>query len=106
MTAARRLALVLTVSASAAALSARADQVYTEDVDGIRYQVTKRTVQVPVTQMQDQQQLVYRQQITTDTIQHQQLYTVPVTQYQLVSRLHGRFNPFITPYWTHHYEPV
>ena len=41
-----------------------------------------------------------------DTLQHQQLYTVPVTQYQLVSRLHGRWNPFITPYWTHHYEPV
>jgi hypothetical protein len=106
MTAARRLALILLASTGVAALPARADTVTYEDVDGIRYQVTRRTVQVPITQMQDQQQTVYRQQLTTDTIQHQQLYTVPVTQYQLVSRLHGRFNPFITPYWTHHYEPV
>jgi hypothetical protein len=104
MTAARPLALLLLFGATA--LPARADEVYTEDVDGIRYRVTKRTMQVPVTEMRDQPQTVYRQQVTTDTIQHQQLYTVPVTQYQLVSRLHGRFNPFITPYWTHHYEPV
>ena len=79
-----------------------------QDVGGIRYQVVRqevpRTIAVPTTQ--PQQQTTYRQQVTTETVQHQQLYTVPVTQYQVVSRLHGRWNPFVTPYWTHHYEPV
>lgn len=90
----------------AATLPARADTVTQETVDGVTYQVTRRTMQVPVAQTTPQQQTVYRQQLTTQTLQHQQLYTVPVTQYQLVSRLHGRWNPFVTPHWTHHYEPV
>lgn len=79
-----------------------------EEVNGIRYQVTRETVprSIPVTEMQQQQQTIYRQQITTETVQHQQVYSVPVTQYQVVSRLHGRWNPLIEPYWTHHYEPV
>ncbi len=74
------------------------------DEGGIRYQVTQR--QVPVTEYRDQPQTVYRQQITTDNIQQQQLYTVPVTQYQLVTRMHNRWNPFADPYYTYHYEPV
>lgn len=76
--------------------------------NGIRYQVTREIVpqSIPVTEMQQQQQTIYRQQITTETVQHQQVYSVPVTQYQVVSRLHGRWNPLIQPYWTHHYEPV
>jgi len=77
-----------------------------EDSGGVRWQITRRNVQVPVTSTTAQQQTVYRQQYATQTLQHQQIYTVPVTQYQLVSRLHGRWNPFVTPYWTHHYEPV
>jgi hypothetical protein len=95
--------------ACAAALAGRpaAGQTTTiEDRDGIRWQVTRRNVQVPVNASTQQQQTVYRQQLQTQTLQHQQLYTVPVTQYQLVSRLHGRWNPFVTPYWTHTYEPV
>jgi hypothetical protein len=91
-----------------AALRAAHAQVDYVDKDGIRYQIIKQVVprQIPVTQVQQQQQTYYRQQVTTETLQHQQAYAVPVTQYQLVSRLHGRWNPFITPYWTHHYEPV
>ncbi len=83
-----------------------ADQVSYEVDNGVQFQVVRRTMQVPITEMKDQTQTVYRQQVTTDTIQHQQLYSVPVTQYQLVSQLHGRWNPFMTPYWTHHYVPV
>jgi hypothetical protein len=106
MIAARRTAIAALACVVAAVLPARADTTTYEDVDGIRYQVTKRTMQVPITQTTPQQQTVHRQQVTTQTIQQQQQYTVPVTQYQLVSELHGRWNPFITPYWTHRYEPV
>jgi len=79
-----------------------------EERDGVRYQVTRRVVQrqVPTTVMQDRQQTVYTQQIASDTIHQQQLYCTPVTQYQWVSRLHGRWNPFVTPYWTHSLQPV
>lgn len=102
-----RLPFAAAVLASAlAAATAQADTTTTEDVDGIRWEVTRRTMQVPVTQVSNQTQTVMRQQVTTQTVQHQQLYTVPVTQYQLVSTLHGRWNPFVTPYWTHQYQPV
>lgn len=90
------------------AQSAPAQNVRIEERDGVRYQVSSRTVQrtVPVTEMQDRHQTVYTQQITTDNITSQQLYTVPTTQYHLVSRLRGRWNPFVTPYWTHNLQPV
>jgi hypothetical protein len=106
MTAARRTWVLALATAAVMPVAAHADEVKYEVVDGIQWQVTKRNVQVPITEVRDQVQTVYRQQLTTDTVQHQQLYSVPVTQYQLVSRMHGRWNPFMTPYWTHHYEPV
>ena len=99
-------ALLLLAVASASAL---ADEVtYENGADGIRYQVTRRTIQrqIPVTEYQPQQQTTYQQQVVTQNVQHQQVYSVPVTQYRIVSRLNGRWNPFVTPYWTHHYEPV
>ena len=99
------LAVALSLYVSVAA----AQQTVTEETrDGVRYQVTTRTVQrqVPVTVMQDQQQTVYTQQITTTNTPHQQLYCVPVTQYQWKARLNGRWNPFIQPYWTQELQPV
>jgi hypothetical protein len=88
--------------------SAHAQQQDYIDKDGIRYQVIQRQVptQVPITEMRSQEQTTYRQQVTTENVQHQQVYHVPVTQYQVVSRLHNRWNPFAEPYWTHHYQPV
>ena len=107
MIAARRISLAaLTSAAALCGGSAYAQTTTYEVADGIQWQVTRRMVQVPVTESTNQQQTVYRQQVTTQTLQQQQLYTVPVTQYQLVSRLHGRWNPFITPYWTHEYQPI
>lgn len=105
----RSLGLALTLIASAGWSAASAQEVKYEDgADGIRYQVIRQTIQrqIPVTVMQDQQQTTYRQQVTTENVQHQQVYQVPVTQYRLVSELSGRWNPFVTPYWTHRYEPV
>lgn len=108
MIACRRATMAALALGALAAGRPAAAQVTYEDVGGIRYQVTRQSVprQIPITETLDQQQTTYRQQVTTDTVQHQQLYTVPVTQYQLVSRVHGRWNPFVTPYYTHHYEPV
>jgi hypothetical protein len=76
--------------------------------DGIQYRVTRQVVptSVPVQQTVPQQQTSYRYQVTTENVPHQQVYNVPITQYQIVSELHGRWNPFVTPYWTHRYEPV
>jgi hypothetical protein len=81
---------------------------YEQGADGVQYQVTTQVVreQVPVTQIQERQQTVYRQEVATNQYEHQTLVNVPVTQYRLVSRMKGRFNPFVTPYWTHEYEPV
>jgi len=83
-------------------------QVRYEEKKGVRYQVTERVTQrqVPVTEMQDRQQTVYTQQLTTNTLNHRQLYCVPKTSYQWDARLHGRWNPFITPYWTYNLRPV
>ena len=96
----------LAVAVACAGESAVAQQYV--DEGGVRYEVTQQQVptQVPVTEMQSRQQTTYRQQVTTENVQHQQVYHVPVTQYQVVSRLHNRWNPFAEPYWTHHYEPV
>ena len=76
--------------------------------NGVRYQETTQVSQrqVPVTVMQDQQQTVYAQQLTSNTMNHQQLYCVPNTSYQWDSQLRGRWNPFVTPYWTYNLRPV
>ena len=96
--------------AAAGASSLHAQQATTEyvDRDGVRYAVTKQQVpvQVPVYETRSQEQTTYRQQITTENVQHQQVYHVPVTQYQIVTKIHNRWNPFAEPYYTHHYEPV
>jgi hypothetical protein len=103
----RGVGAALLLIAASTAVPAEAQVTY-EDVGGIRYQVTRQTVprQIPVTKTQEQQSTTYRQQVTTENVQHQQVYNVPVTQYRVVSRLNGRWNPFVQPYWTHHYEPV
>jgi len=99
------LALVSGLCAGTALCSQAAlGQVRYEEKDGVRYQVTQS--QVPVTVMQDRQQTVYSQQLTTNTLNHQQLYCVPNTSYQWDSRLRGRWNPFVTPYWTYNLRPV
>lgn len=109
MTIARRGVFVATVLVSGILTPPMlAQEVKYETKDGVRYQVSTQVVQrqVPVTVMQDRQQTVYTQQITTNHINRQQVYSVPVTQYQWESQLHGRWNPFATPYWTHNLRPV
>lgn len=108
MTATRRTALaVLTLACGTLNLSsARAQEIETRN--GVRYQVTRQVQQVrePTTVMQSQQQTVYAPQLTTNTVTHQQLYCVPNTTYQWNTTLRGRWNPFVTPYWTYDLRPV
>ena len=61
---------------------------------------------VPVTEMQERHQTVYTQQITTENLNTQQTFITPITQYQTVTRMRGRWNPFITPYYTYDVRPV
>lgn len=106
----RRFLAAAALAATASVSSLHAQQTTTEmvDRDGVRYAVTKQqvAVQVPVYETKSQEQTTYRQQITTENVQHQQVYHVPVTQYQVVTTIHNRWNPFAEPYATHHYEPV
>jgi hypothetical protein len=71
--------------------------------DGVTYRVTRQVVQrtIPTTEYQTRQQEVYRPQVTTNYHSYQQTTLAPVTEYQWVPRLEGRWNPFIQPYWTH-----
>lgn len=104
----RTAAALAMVCAWCAAPLAQSQEVTYEVRNGVRYQVTRQVVQrqVPTTVMQNRQQTVYAPQVTTNTLKHQQLYCVPNTQYQWDSRLRGRWNPFITPYWTYNLRPV
>jgi hypothetical protein len=76
--------------------------------DGVQYQVTTRTIprSIPTTRYEERTQKVYRPQVTTDYQTYQQNYMTPVTEYRWVSRMHGWWNPFAQPYWTHNLEPV
>ncbi|MCC6492604.1 MAG: hypothetical protein IT424_06250 [Pirellulales bacterium] len=102
------IAAALALATIAAAARAEAQSTQYVDENGIRYQVTRSVVprSIAVTKTEDRQVTTYRQQVTTENVPYQQVYNVPVTQYQVVSRLHGRWNPFVTPYWTYEYEPV
>lgn len=104
----RRLMAALAWILGWCAGAAQGQEVTYQTINGVRYQITKQVVQqqVPVTVMQNQQRTVYAQQQATNTINHQQLYCVPNTSYQWQTKLNGRWNPFITPYWTYNLKPV
>ncbi len=91
---------------SCQAASAADTREYVEN--GVQYRETRHTVAraVPVTEYRDHTQLHWRSQITTET--HDRLHTVhtPVTEYQWVTRLHGRWNPFVQPYYSQQFVPV
>jgi hypothetical protein len=76
--------------------------------NGVTYQVSERTVQRPVvqTEWQQREQTVYRQQPRTELRDTLRTYLTPVTQHEWVTRMHGRWNPFMTPYFSHHLVPI
>ena len=103
----RMLMMVATVATLGANL-ALAQTVTHETRDGITYRVTRTTVQRPVvqTEMQNRQQTVYRQVVTAETHDTYRTYQTPVTEYQWVTKMHGRWNPFVQPYYTQSYTPI
>ncbi len=103
----RTLFTVATVLAIGAHL-ASAQTVTHETKDGITYRVTRSIVQRPVvqTELQDRQQTVYREVITAETHDTYRTYQTPVTEYQWVTKMHGRWNPFVQPYFTQSYVSV
>jgi hypothetical protein len=102
------LAQVVTPTPGTNPAVATGPEVKEETIDGIKYRITRQTVQqtVPVTIMQDQQQTVYTPKVTTESVSHQQVYSIPVTQYEVVPVLHGRWNPFVEPYYTYETQLV
>lgn len=76
--------------------------------DGMTYRITSRVVQrsIPVTEYQTREQKSYRPQVTTDYQSYPQTYIAPVTEYQWVGRMRGRWNPLVQPYWSHELVPV
>jgi hypothetical protein len=87
---------------------AQESSTYEDGPDGVRYRVTRRVTQrsIPTTEYQTREQKVYRPQVTTDYHSYPQTYLTPVTEYQWVPRLQGRWNPFVQPYWAHQLAPV
>ena len=76
--------------------------------NGVTYQETTRTVHRPVvrTEWQDREQTVYRRAHRSEYRDTLRTYYTPVTQHEWITRMHGRWNPFVTPYYTHHLVPV
>ena len=91
-----------------AASTAQESVTYEQGADGVTYKVTRRVSQqlAPTTQMQTREEKVYHPRVTTKYQQVQQSYLTPVTEYRWVSRLRGRWNPFVQPYWAQQLEPV
>ncbi|MEM6329216.1 MAG: hypothetical protein AAF790_03090 [Planctomycetota bacterium] len=104
----RRLAALVLICLAAAPAAAQETVTYERGPDGVTYQVTRRVTQqlTPITEMQTREEKVFRPRVTTKLQTVRQNYLTPVTQYRWVSRLKGRFNPFVQPYWAQQLEPV
>ena len=93
---------------SFATLHAQESTSYENGPDGVTYKVTKQVVHrsIPTTEYQTREQKLYHPQVRTEYQSYQQTYLTPVTEYQWVPRLYGRWNPFIAPYWAHELAPT
>jgi hypothetical protein len=100
--------LVCFAATTVAAAQAQQSTSYENGADGVTYRVTKQVVQrsIPTTEIQTREQKLYHPQVRTEYQSYQQTYLTPVTEYQWVPRMHGRWNPFIAPYWAHELAPT
>ena len=87
---------------------AAADEVRYFEKDGVTYRETRRVVRRPVveTRLESREQTVYREQLRTEVQETQRTYHTPVTEYQWATRMRGRWNPFIQPYYTQELVPT
>ncbi len=101
--------ILVALACVAASIAAQAQETvtYEKGADGVTYKVTRRVSQqlAPMTEMQTREEKVLRPRVTTQLQTVQQNYLTPVTEYRWVSRMKGRFNPFVQPYWTQQLEP-
>ena len=100
------LTLVLALIGGASLAMAQAPHYIQKN--GVTYVESRQVVQrqVPVTRMEQREQTVYSQRVATETQESTRTFYTPVTEYQCQPRMHGRWNPFIQPYYTYHYVPV
>jgi hypothetical protein len=101
-------AAMLAVPAHAQVPAVAPSVTYEDGPDGVRYQITRSVVQrsIPTTEYQAREQKVYRPQVTTEYQAYQQTHFTPVTEYQVVPRLHHPFNILGPSYWSNEYVPV
>jgi hypothetical protein len=85
-----------------------ADDVTYEDVNGIRYQVTRQVVQrpVPETKYEPHTYNSYRERYTTDMQEQTRTYQTPVTSQQWVLGYQRSMNPFAPPTLAYKLVPV
>jgi hypothetical protein len=104
----RHLCLLPLFAFAFAGRPSQAEEVRFYEEGGVTYRETTRTVRRPVlqTEWHEREQTVYRPQIRTDSRSTLRTYTTPVTQHEWITRMHGRWNPFVQPYFTHHLVPV
>ncbi len=88
--------------------TATADEVNYEVKDGVRYQVTRRVVQRPITETRYEQReyTTYRERYTTNMQETQRTYQVPVTQQQWVPGYQRTWNIFAPPVLSYRLMPV
>ncbi len=104
-----KVVAVALLSSLASLSVAWADDVTYFEKDGVTYRETRRKVTRPVTELQyqDRPQTVLRDQVNYGTQNMIRTYQVPVTEYQPVTRMVGRWNPFIRqPYYEQRQVPV
>jgi hypothetical protein len=78
---------------------------YTEN--GVTYKEVRTKVRRPVVErrMEEREQTVYREQVSTTYEPHTQLTYTPITTYRWEGRWHDVLNPFRTPYVGYHLVP-
>ena len=95
-------------AAALATSSARADDTSIVDEGGVRYHVTRQTVQRPITEThyEPRQYTSYRERYTTDMQEVPRTYNVTVTQHQWVPGYQRSLNPFAPPTLSYRLVPV
>ncbi len=96
------------ILAPCAAARLVADDSTIEDVNGIRYQVTRQVVQRPVaeTRYEPHTYNTYREHYTTEMQEQTRTYQTPVTSQQWVLGYQRSLNPFAPPVLTYRLVPV
>jgi hypothetical protein len=81
--------------------------IFTDPRTGITWRKVLRTFERPVMDQQfvTQQQTYLQPELVTTTRPLQRTLMIPVTQYELQTKWHGRWNPFVQPSLGYHYVP-